>query len=202
MPLSDPYCTLLQLQKEIKNTDADDESDVLAWHEDCINRASRMVDELTQRDFIYHDYSSDPLVVPPEWVCGRRIYLPWPVITLTQIVVDDEVEDNDDWKAFPGKVEIIGYTDWPKPDDYLDVEDLIQLTGTFGYVQGDGSTAPPTDPAFPESVRRATVLIAASLTGDNRKEVAGLDGSKVSLMDTRIPEEAYKLLRIRKKRFW
>jgi len=202
VPLNKPYCTLLQLQKELKNTDADEEDTIKDWHHDCINRASRLIDEYCQRDFWYHDRTSGGdgvLEVPKQYVKRRHIFLPWPIITINTITLDDTAWDAEDFRANVGESRITYYTDI----SFVDFEDNDWLTidGTFGYTIAD-TTQPPTDATFPEAIRRACIHIAAALTGDMRKEVQALDGSKVSLLDTRIPPEAAKLLKRFKRRFW
>jgi hypothetical protein len=202
IPLNKPYCTLLQLQKELKNTDADDEDTIKDWHHDCINRASRLIDEYCQRDFWYHDNTADGegvFEVPKQYVCGQYIFMPWPVITINEIMHDDEEWDVEDFRANVGETRITYWTDIA----FVEFEDNDWLTidGTFGYTITD-SEQPPTDAKFPEAIRRACIHIAAALTGDMRKEVQALDGSKVSLLDTRIPEEAAQMLKRYKRRFW
>jgi len=84
----------------------------------------------------------------------------------------------------------------------VNVEDLpkveyqsgwVSVKGTFGYGTGV-TTAPPVDAAFPHAITRATVLVAAAFSADNRKEVAALDGTRTSLLDTNISAEVYRLL--------
>lgn len=190
MALVNPYCTLVQLQKEIKNEDADDDAAVLAWHEDCINRAARMVDEYCQRDFLFHDHSASKLSPKERWIVGKDLFLPWPVKTLTAVELDSEVQDTDDYRFDVGERMIHMSTAWPF--DTLD-NTFIELTGTFGY--GDGtSTAPPDDTTFPPNVTRAAILIAAALTGDHRKEHMNKEGQVQSLLTTDVPVEAKALL--------
>lgn len=43
-------------------------------------------------------------------------------------------------------------------------------------------------------IREATRLVAASMSGHNRKEVAGLDGEATAIEDRKIPDTVYKML--------
>lgn len=191
MALSNPYCTLGQLQKEIKNTDADSDADVLAWHQDCINRASRFVDDYTHRDFLFHDYSATALPVEPRWILGNEIWFPWPIKTLTELTVDTVAQSTDDYTFKAGKRKLVNVEDLPKVEYQ---SGWVSVKGTFGYGTGADTTAPPVDAGFPHAITRATVLIAAAFSADNRKEVAALDGTRTSLLDTNISNEAYHLL--------
>tara|TARA_R110000803_G_scaffold39351_2_gene84941 strand:- start:79 stop:675 length:597 start_codon:yes stop_codon:yes gene_type:complete len=191
MALIKPYCTLLQLQKEIRNTDADDEPTVLAWHEDCINRASRYVDEYCRRDFWFHDYTTTALSLQKSQLQGNKIFMDWKIISVTELAIDGTAIQTDDYRADAGEIEIVYIGDVP----FIAYEEnSVTVKGTFGYTI-TATTAPPDDVTFPESIRRATMLIAAAFSGDNRKEVVGLDGQKVSILDTRIPREAQTLMR-------
>jgi hypothetical protein len=196
--LNKPYCTLLQLQKELKNTDADDEDAIKDWHHDCINRASRLIDEYCQRDFWFHDHSSTVLEVPARQVHGRRIDLDSPIITLTEIVIDGDVIHVDDYRFNVGDMAITYLAHVPFID--YEANTWLTLKGTFGYTIAS-STQPPTDAKFPEGVRRACIIMAAAMTGDLRKEVQALDGTKVSLLDTSIPKEAKSFLQRHRRRF-
>lgn len=199
MPLSTPYCSLVDLQRELKNEDADADELTLARHEQCINRASRAAELFCGRDWTYHNHASSALTVKQRWIILKSIYLPWPIKTLTAITIDGVTEDTDDWRFEVGgkEVERVGaWPEWP-----FDNQDFIQLTGTFGYTHPD-LTEPPTDTAFPEAIRRAVTLIAAAWTGDYRKEVMGLEGGKESMLVTDIPKEAKRLLMGQRSRFF
>lgn len=191
MSLSNPYCTLVQLQREIKNTDADSDDTVLAWHQDCINRASRFVDQYTHRDFLFHDYSSTALPVEPRWILGNEIWFPWPIKTLTELTVDEVAQSTEDYTFRAGKRKLVNVEDLPVVEYQ---SGYVSVKGTFGYGTGADTTSPPVDANFPAAITRATVLIAAAFTADNRKEVAALDGTRTSLLDTNIPDEAIRLL--------
>lgn len=191
MALLNPYCTLGQLQKELKNDDADTDDDVLAWHQDCINRASRFVDDYTHRDFLYHNHASSALAVEPTWIIGEEIWFPWPIRTLTELTIDGTAQSSDDYTFKVGKRTLFNIESLPVVKNE---SGYVSVKGTFGYGDGVDTTAPPNDTSFPYGITRATILIAAAFSADNRKEVAALDGSRTSLLDTNIPAEAYRLL--------
>lgn len=54
------------------------------------------------------------------------------------------------------------------------------------------STLIPTD--LPPTINLAAKLVAAALSGHNRKEVAGLDGTRVEIHDNRIPPTVFQML--------
>ena len=180
--LNKPYCTLAQLQEKLGNDSSDEDE----WFQECINRASRWIDEHCHRDFWFHDHSSTLLTVERRWVTADSIFLPWPVITLTAITVDDNAEVLDqDWRFEVGRKEIVyAGTKWPEHK----IEDWIVLTGTFGY-SITGLTAPPDDAAFPAGITHECIKIAAAISGKYRKEFVDLAGVKHSLLDDKIPKD-------------
>lgn len=183
--LNKPYCTLAQLQEELGN----DEADETSWFQECINRASRIIDAWCHRDFWYHDYSAADLTVKREWIIGDTIYLPWKVITLSSLTIDGTLEvAGEDYRYAVGSKKIVwAGEEWPQNK----IEDWIVLRGTFGYAITDTET-PPTD--VPENIVLACIRIAAPLTGEKRKEFIDLAGVKQSLLDQMIPKEVKTLL--------
>lgn len=47
---------------------------------------------------------------------------------------------------------------------------------------------------LPQEIVKAAVLVAAAFSGQNRKEVAGLDGSQTQILDNAIPKTVYDML--------
>lgn len=186
--LERPYCTLAELQAETRNKDSDKED----WFKQCINSASRMCERLTKRDFWYHDHTSTALKVKPSWIVVDRIALPWPIISLTEVKENDVVLDTElgeDYFYEDGsKVLFRASGLWYK----LKYKTTVELKGTFGYALTTDTEPPPT---MPPDVRRACVLIAASWTMQNRREIVGYDGSKMTILESRVPDEARELLK-------
>lgn len=193
MALERPYCIVSDVSSETQNSDAPD-----SVYEGAINLASRFIDEYCQTDFWFHDYSSTVLEVPRSWVIGERVTLPWPIITLTGLwvysdreigAVDDDKFDFDEYYFEVGKskIETEGGVFGVHPFKLN-----MELEGTFGYPIVDNETPPAT---LPQSIRRACTLIAANLSGENNKQVVGLDGVVSDMLDTRIPDEAKMLLK-------
>ena len=54
------------------------------------------------------------------------------------------------------------------------------------------TTGVPTD--LPAEIAKAAILVAAAFSGQNRKEVAGLDGQQTQLLDTAIPRTVFEML--------
>lgn len=198
MALVNPYCSLLSVQKELGNSDADLED----WLEDCINAASRWIDDYCLRDFIMHDHSVTPFTVPEKDAVADYLFLKWPIVTLTQItsgsntdVIDSslytfevgtrsiQMRDGSNWIAkSTGKKRMGSYsTGWIITNVGLAVP--IKLTGTFGY------TTPPS------AVATACTRIACAWSHEKRRERMGSDGARVSLLDERVPDDAMLLLK-------
>lgn len=198
MPLTNPYTTLLRVQKETRNS----KPDKVEWLETCINDASRIIDDFTNRTFFLHDHTAEPLEVQPAWVVDKEIYLPFPIVSLDSISVEGETLPATDWRtrslSLNGAVGHVN-SSWVTAgrseggcrsnDPY---ERPILLTGTFGYEAPDTETP---SPALPASITRAATLIAAALSGLNQKEVLTLEGDRDTQAEYRIPSEAKMLLK-------
>ena len=185
--LNKPYCTLAQLQEYLGN----DQSSEDEWFQECINRASRIMELWCHTDFWYHDYSVTPLTIQRRWVVKDKIYLPWPIITLTRVLSEEtELTNGSDYRYEVGRKRIVyAGAIWPQDK----IEDWITVYGTFGYTI-TSTTQPPTDVSFPATLTQACVEIAGALSGENRKEVVDLSGIKQSLLDRKIPMSAQRYL--------
>lgn len=197
--LNKPYCTLSQVQY-FTGEDDGDYDDVLR---EAINFASRWIDQWCKRDFWFHDHSSDWLEITQEdEAIGRKLFLPFPVKTLTDVnlIWGDEtgtnaIIDADDitYRFHNDAISGQGYIAFNvKTPDLSWPDNEIKLKGTFGYTVTDTET-PPTD--IPEGVTRAAVEVAGVWSGQKRKEVVALDGAKLSLLDERVPREVKELLK-------
>lgn len=193
MPLEYPYCTLEDVRKETLNEAATD----AAWMEQCINQASRMVDTYCHTDFLPHSYDqSTPLDVEPDWILGDAIVFPWPIREITSITEDGGVLDGSTWRFKPkGKILYKQQPNW-KSDKFKIHQTII---GVFGYTPEtvDPTTKPPID--VPAAVRRATAITASAISGLMQKEQISAEGEKVTVIDTRIPEEARVILKPHKR---
>lgn len=190
MALVNPYCTVEQVQDELRNRD-----DALTQEiERAINSASRQIDRWKGRDYFFHDYSSNPLILRGGMMqglfAGRYLLLPYsPVITLTSLSVNDDAQaEGDDyvWAAEDFKILNLN-CDWPTRS----TSDKITLVGTFGYYQESESDVPR---GLPAEINKIAITIAAALSGHNQKEVTSVDGTKVQVYDKNIPRAAEVLL--------
>jgi hypothetical protein len=208
-----PLTTLREVQKETRNVDTAQED----WFKECINAASRAVEAITGREFWYFDYSSTELVVKEKWVVMSRIYLPWPIITLTEIKNLGEVVPSEQYYYSGGVIQGLrwwatyrnrpnysntGLDGTPIGGDHESeglfavgstglMSNPLTIKGTFGWPLTDAVTPPPTLPA---DLRRAATLLAAAWTMFNRRELVGYDGQKQTLLDSRIPKEVKDIL--------
>jgi hypothetical protein len=191
----DPYITLTELRQELKMKAADvpaasdTEEDLLR----AIDNASRWVDNYCQRDFLFHDYTATPLEFDQFNGFDCFIFPPYtPIISVTSLVFAGtalvlgthySVENQ-----LPQRQRVNNLCGAWKPRR---PDRLLQLYGTFGYVQSSHAV-PPT--GLPGSVTLATRWVAAAISGRNRKEVVGLDGIKQTLEDSAIGKQVYALL--------
>lgn len=190
-----PYITVAELRQELKMKPADVpagsdvEDDLLR----AIDNASRWVDEYTQRDYLFHDHSVTPLEFDQFNGLDFQIFPKWtPIITVSKLVF--------------GGTELVAGTDYfvenqintrqrinnlkgawkPRRPDRL-----LQLFGTFGYVQASAIVPPA---GLPGRITIATRWVAAAISGRNRKEVVGVDGIKQVIEDSAIGKQVYALL--------
>jgi hypothetical protein len=185
-----PYCDLEDVQSVTGANDPEIDNTFI----ESINSASRMVDEVCGRDFWFHDHSTVNYMLNRRSVIGPIALLPFEIITLTDVGIDGAAIGIDNLFFDVGGRSIESATDFGG----YPFAAKMELVGTFGFAlqQVDGLpvlTAPPA--TLPSSVRRATALIAASLSGEWRKERVAPDGSRESLLEVRIPSEARALLR-------
>lgn len=186
MSLTNPYCSVAQVQEELRNT----EPELVGVIEDAINQASRFIDEYKGRDYFEHDHTTVAAVVREfdHAVADHFLYLPyWPVIELEEVTVNSEAwtVDTDFLVDNERLVSLRG--NWP----VLCVSDKVELVGRFGYAQETDEDVPT---GIPSEVTRAAILLAAAFTGHNSKEVVGVDGSKSQVIDKAISKTVFTLL--------
>lgn len=180
--LQRPYCTVLAVQQEIGNNDPDLVDQITL----SINAASRAIDRMCRRDFWFHDHEDEAFKVPKRLICGSVILLPFEIITLTELVEDEDVIPEDEYDFDEGS-KLLSKTGGEFP---LDVR--VYVKGTFGFEVTDNESPPAL--IYPE-VSRACVLIASAWSQEWRKEKIDLAGQRESLLDTKIPSEVGTLLR-------
>lgn len=214
--LSKPYCSLLDVQQETKASGSEHDD---KYHT-AINIASRWVDSHTRRDFQFHDYSSEPLYVPREWVLEDEVFLPWPILTLTYLAVfydkSEGPDSNDVWDVndyyaepnLPSGITITGkikaehgdgqfgkwsgtFGKWGGRFGSYPFREHMLIKGTFGYITANDETP---SVYLPPGVRRACALIAAAFSNEKHVEQVGFDGVRVELLDSTVPNEARVLL--------
>jgi hypothetical protein len=191
----DPYILLAELRQELKMkpTDVPVGSDIEEDMLRAIDNASRWVDSYTQRDFLFHDFSVTPLEFDQFNGFDGFIFPPYtPIISVTKLVfAGTELVLGTQYSVenqLPQRQRINNLCGAWKPRR---PDRLLQLYGTFGYVQSNHAV-PPT--GLPGSITLATRWVAAAISGRNRKEVVGLDGIKQTLEDSAIGKQVYALL--------
>lgn len=198
--LTKPYCTLLDLQAETKNSEPENDSTYI----ECINLASRYIEDKCRRSFWYLDATETAYKVPKALVVGNDILLPFPIIDITEIryMEDPTVLSSSEYALTEidyyyedgsSRIQISSTT----PLSYPFVG-RIELFGEFGYPlstdeNGDSVLdAPPI--TIPPAIRRAATIIAAAWSNQRRVENVALDGSKSSVLDNNISKEVDVLL--------
>jgi len=203
MALFQPYCSAEDVQGHTHNSDL-----LTSTLDSAINMASRYVDEFTGRLFHYYDHSNTSYSVPNmDFIDGKYIYLPFPVIQLFEVEISATDVESDNY-SFIGKpsdykhrsvIELTATTttDFLGQSTSTASTDAI-LKGTFGFSVFD-STRVPDDSQFPAGIRRATTLIASAFTEMNRKEQIALDGTRVPVATYDVPDEATDILNMHKR---
>jgi hypothetical protein len=190
--LLNPYCTLSDAQAEAGTTD-DASADELIVE---INKASRWIDEHCNRDFLYHNHASSPLVVSESWCAGNVIYLPWPVLTLTEITIGTATFAATEYRVTrrPGsatsKIERNGT--WLPEEKFSASPPVmapqITLRGTFGFTPAATNPAGNPSPEIPATIVQACAAIAAIRSGQVRKEINIPGGGREAVTVRAVPK--------------
>lgn len=207
--LNKPYCEIEDVKSYIKNSEYDD-----GFYSYAINQASRMVDKFMGRNFWYNDYTQK--AYRPQDVFEDRIFFPFPIRRIDELKVGGNIigsnsyfyvsiEDDQEARNFFLQMEFVSESDLSSfaqtellNKDTRNTPKKIEVKGIFGYTI-TGINQMPTDAYFPADVRRATTMIAGTLTDQFRREVVDKDGNKENLLETMIPHDAIKLLKKSKR---
>lgn len=141
--LNNPYCTLEELQRELRRPvdPADKQRDAL--HE-AINRASRYVDDHQNRDYLMHDYRVSPLTVSEydEEEYGDTVYFRYrPAIVIDSVLLAGAaLVVNSDYVVKDDKLIRLGGVHW----ELSTPSNLLQIYGLFGKLQPFNRTFTPT----------------------------------------------------------
>lgn len=197
MALEDPYCSVEDVQRETGNSD----EDLMFQFEDAINLASRWIEDHCQTDFLPHDHSSSAYTVSLRDTIKDTLFLPWKIITLTEVAAAGVVIPAAEYYYDAGSrgIRIRSGSNWiTKPKDTnrgdnsfamqwqiasTGYSEPITVKGTFGY------TTPPA------AVRLACTKIASALTHEKRRERVDMNGGRTSILDERIPDDSLMLLK-------
>lgn len=182
-----PYCTLQDVQDVTGNREEDGVELTLK----AINKASRLIEDLTEIVFWFHDHTTTPLSIKRHNVVGKTIFLGLPVLTLTEIKIDGEVANLTEFEIDGRYIQSLVTFAYP-------FTSKMEVKGTSGYalsqaVGSGGEVLPP--PTLPATIARAATLTAAAISGQWLRERIGLDGSKDTMLETRIPGEVEALLK-------
>lgn len=214
MPLERPYCTLKRVQRECINDSPDDAADIV----EAINEASRYIERTTRRKFWFQDClatsSANPaLEIPLSWCAVNVIYLPMPVISLTEISVqhgngEASVMEPGDYRYLNNDLEssakIMRSGNWVAGDRFSTVGLLprnlhsmptkLLLKGTFGYALAADKPNETPPIGIPEDIARACAVIAAVFSGKLKKSFIGEGGTQQQTTQKTIPREISDIL--------
>lgn len=191
--LLNPYCTVEVLKRELKFPQGDSGRDEDL--KDSINKASRWVDNYTQRNYFQHDHSSTPVVLTSfdEVAFGNLLFIKKNGVRL-RINTITEIKENGTVLTVGTHYAVRDSEIWRVGGDWVIGEsspNVIEVKGLFGYPQAAVTDVPT---GLPEVISLATQLVAAALSGHNRKEVVGLDGQKQSILNNEIPKTVFAML--------
>lgn len=199
MALINPYCSVASVIGGLRNRDVP-----LREIEDAINAASRYIDHRSGMDWGYHDHSSTPLKVGEhsELIRGDTLFIPYTnILGITEVKVQGAVWDADVDYVVSGLrlVAISTVASWDARKRWWPVgpspEEWTEIKGTFGYSRVNSETVPTN---LPSNIEQACQMIACAISGYLTRDTVGLDGAKVSLIDSKIPKEALALLPARR----
>lgn len=188
--LVNPYCTVAQVKEVLKRSDAT-KDDAIGQ---AVVYASRWIDQWTGRDYFLHDHTVTGITIDEDGdIEGDKLFLPYcPVLTITSVVAAGvTLTSGTDYvrvTKFNGIEYLKSLTgDWEpyQPDG------LVVVKGTFGYAQASSAVVPT---GIPGHINWAAVEIAAAFSGENRKQVAGLDGEVMEVNTTSIPKSVFDVL--------
>lgn len=198
--LTDPYCTLEDVWRETRNHKPEHTQKYIR----CINEASRFVEDHCRRDFLYHVFdqgSGDYYSVPRNCVFEEKVFLPFPIIEITGLWVHgsrDTPSATSKWEEgsyyiepnpVKGSCKIVA-ENGNKIGEYP-FSGCLSLQGRFGYAKTDEQVV---SPDLPASIRKATALIAATMSMERRLEQTNLEGNRIELVELVLPPEVFKYL--------
>ena len=204
-----PYCTIDDVKAYIRNSEYDD-----GFYAQAINQASRMVEKFTQKNFWFHNHRVTPF--RPKDIFENKVFFPFPIRSISSLTIDGYAVTSDSYH-YVSVLDSVESRNYYIEMEFVSEADLTNLAGVrllnedpnqtpkkvlvkgeFGYRVGQNDEF-PIDPLFPAEVRRATTMIAGTLTDQFRREVVDKEGNKQNLLETMIPYDAIKLLKMTKR---
>lgn len=193
MALENPYCSVVDVQRETGNSDAE----LVSQFEDAINVASRWIEDHCKCDFLPKDYSTNAYTVATQDAIGDTIFLPWPIITLTEVSAAETVipTDHYDFTVGSRSIRLKSGGNWltkPRAGASFGVQYQIASTGYSEPIKVKGTFGYEIPPA---AIKLACTKIASAFTHEKRRERVDLNGGRTSILDERIPDDAIILLK-------
>ncbi|HMA78365.1 MAG TPA: hypothetical protein VKP88_04520, partial [Candidatus Paceibacterota bacterium] len=137
-----------------------------------------------------------------EDIFENTVTLPLPIISMSGLYYGDDKDEIDsddyDWRNVGHGALILlldGVTDTYWYNQITNVNNpKIYFSGKLGYaVSSSDQQTPPVE--LPSEIVRAATITASAFTGMFQRESISYDGTRNTVTDTRIPEEAMTLLK-------
>lgn len=179
-----PYCSLSDVVQAVGNNEPEVENILV----EAINLASRRIEDLCGRDFWSHDYTVNAYTVPRKLVASNVVLLPFEINTLTEVTIDGVSIDVASLSYAVGDT----FFEYSLSFGSIPFTGTLTIKGLFGFPTTSLTEPPATIPA---SIRRATTLIACAFSNEWRRERVAFDGSRESLLETKVPSEVNELVK-------
>lgn len=196
----DPYCTIEDVWRETRNAGPE----LTEKYIDCIDLASRYVEDYCRRDFKYHVYEGDDFYrVNQRAVLLDEVYLPFPILELNGLWVHDHGKapaEGQAWESsdyFYTESQTASRSSIRTANNSLQFGEypfrqVMSLQGKFGYTKEAGEII---SSKLPSSIRKATAVIAATISVERRLEQTNLEGNRIELIELIIPRDTFDMLK-------
>ena len=197
--LTNPYCTLADVQAECGNTS----NDAVPALESAINLASRYIESECGRDFLFHDHKTTPWLVPVTSIGGNYMVVPWPGLTpdAVSVTVDGEAVDSSEFRVVNDPQTFASYLIRSGKPWVADTEArvsigvgsgihalaIVEVRGEFGFRPDAQKPTEAPSHDLPGTLRLAATVIAAVRSGKLKKESICVDCSSLSMTARNIP---------------
>ena len=186
MAITNGYATVAELQRKLGRTVSSSDT-IFTFLEECIERASRAIDDLTGSVYYEASITSekiDQFEVSNSGIiisCSDKIMFPAPLISVTSIVEDGVTLTSDDyWPYYSAGV-------ITRPGGWTYTRQGILFTGSFGYS------------SYPKNVNSWCLAIAGALSGRETSTYTDDEGNIQEVIRNSVPKWVYDEIRANRK---